>query len=93
MSYAPIPRAAAERLKELLAARDRADIEAAGILAGLAWGLGIELDQIVNVDDGDNPALILRDDIPLDDPDLPEIRTEEPPPRVLEPRGTEHSAT
>jgi hypothetical protein len=61
MSYAPIPRAAAERLKALLAIRDKADAEAAGIMAGLAWGLGIDPTTVTGVDDGESPALLLKD--------------------------------
>lgn len=59
-----IPRAAAERLKQLLAIRDKADVEAAGIMAGLAWGLDIDLARIEEVDDGAEPALLLAEEPP-----------------------------
>ena len=48
-------------MRELLAVRDKADAEARGIMAGLAWGLGLDPDEVTGVDDGDEPALVLRE--------------------------------
>lgn len=59
-----IPRDAAERLQALLAIRDKADAEASGIMAGLAWGLDIDLTRLMKVDDGAEPALLLADEPP-----------------------------
>lgn len=54
-----IPRRAAERLRELSTLRERADAEARGLVAGLALALGVEASEVVGVDDGDEPALLL----------------------------------
>ena len=59
MSHVAIPRAAVERLRELLALRDKADAEARGLMAGLAWGLGLDPERVTGIDDGDEPALVV----------------------------------
>lgn len=59
----PIPPQTAERLRELMHAREVADAEARGILTATAWMLGIPPDEL-SVDDGPEPALIMPDPLP-----------------------------
>lgn len=67
----PVPRAAVERLRELNIARDRADVEARGLLAGLTLALAIPVEEVIGWDDGDEPALLLASPDPEPPPEHP----------------------
>ena len=56
----PVPRAVVVRLAELRETRLAADAEARGILAGLLAGHGIEEREVLGIDDGPEPAILLR---------------------------------
>lgn len=55
-----ISREAADTLKELAARKARVDADAAQFVVGLAMGLGVKVTDVVGVDDGEEPALLLK---------------------------------
>jgi hypothetical protein len=62
VSRVRVPRQAVERLAELRRTRELADAEAAGLLLGLGSALGFEVEHVVGVDDGADPALLLAEE-------------------------------
>ena len=85
----PLPRAAVERMRELLVIRATADAELAGIQAGIAWASGIPPGDVRGFDDGPEPALLFSS--PLEDPAMTD-ETTAPPPEDEEPEAEEPQA-
>lgn len=62
----PIPREAAQMLANLEKTRARADSEARGIIVGLALAAGHSPGRLLEIDDGDEPALVFAEAPPPD---------------------------